>query len=745
MPHLSFLTRPRLATERGQRQAGGIRVASLLAVGLGLAGLGVTVAPTGASAAVSTARFVPLPPARILDTRDGTGGGGGRLGAGASVAVPVAAHGGVPAGGAVAVAFNLTAVDVAAAGYFTVSPTGAARPVVSNLNVTARGQTVANLVVVRLGAGGAVDLFSQSGGDAIIDVAGYWTEAAAATDGRFVPLKPARILDTREGNGAVGPVGPGSSIDVQVAGRGSVPATGASAVVLNLTATDSTTTGFVTAWPTGGTRPVASVLNLPGRNATVPNLVVVPLGAGGRISLFSQNPVDLIVDVAGWFTSSSSPSGTEGLFVPLAPARVLDTRDSGIVGAGQNRLLPLGGAGGVPATGVGSVVVNLTGAEALVAGYVTAYPAQTAMPLASNLNLPGPGSTVANAAFVTLGEGESIRLFSQNGTHLVVDVAGYFLGAAVPAEATSVALLRRPPTPEAFACNEVNGVGQVRVDINPGLIPFLKATVTPSMDPQAFRDVVYTTAVNSGPFPAIVASIAEWDTWVDNTFTSKNGSLAVADVFDAFAMAYHEVIHTVQSSNRFGAGVNCLPMAPAGGHRWVYGGFAQSLIKADVDGRIDALVTDPFLLSSARTVSDLYLTNTTVPGIANQGFESQLWEVNAYVLEMEWENAFGQALSGAGLSLADHVNTFIVSAKLHQLARYLTRAQSQGANFQGLQSTYNEKVVADLWNLAVANWRVPASTPIGLARDTWTLAFGADAAVLATFAPGQLNASPMMP
>ena len=185
MPHLSFLTRPRLATERGQRQAGGIRVASLLAVGLGLAGLGVTVAPTGASAAVSTARFVPLPPARILDTRDGTGGGGGRLGAGASVAVPVAAHGGVPAGGAVAVAFNLTAVDVAAAGYFTVSPTGAARPVVSNLNVTARGQTVANLVVVRLGAGGAVDLFSQSGGDAIIDVAGYWTEAAAATAGHL--------------------------------------------------------------------------------------------------------------------------------------------------------------------------------------------------------------------------------------------------------------------------------------------------------------------------------------------------------------------------------------------------------------------------------------------------------------------------------------------------------------------------------------------------------------------------------
>lgn len=738
-----FAMRSRPVTVREQGGRIGRHSALLVVVGLLTVGLGAVRGARPADAALATARFVPLPPARILDTRDG--GATGRLGPGQALTVPVAGRGGVPTSGATAVAFNLTAVDSAAAGYFTISPAGATRPTVSNLNVTGRNQTVANLVVVRLGAGGAVELFSQNGGDAIIDVAGYWTAAASSTDGRFVPLKPARILDTRDGNGGVGPVGPNASIDVQVAGRGSVPASGVAAVVLNITATDSTAAGFVTAWPAGQTRPLASVLNLPGRGATVPNLVIVPLGAGGRVSLYAQNGVDLVADVAGWFTGSSAPSSTEGLFVPLAPARVLDTRDSGIVPAGQSRLLPLGGSGGVPPTGVGSVVVNLTGTEALAAGYVTAYPAQTAMPLASNLNLSGPGATVANAAFVTLGEGEAIRLFSQNGTHLVVDVAGYFVGATVPAEATRIALVRRPATPEAFACNEVTGYGQTRVELNPGLASFVAANVTQTMDVQTFRDLTYTTAVNSGPFPAIVASNPEWDTWVDRTFTARNGSLTVADVFDAVAMSYHEVLHAMQRSGRYGTGVNCLPMAPSGGHRWVYGGPAQSLTRADVDARIDALVTDPFLLESAHSVAELYLSNAKVAGIADQGFESQLWEVNAYVLEMEWENLFGLQLSSVGLSLADHTNTFIVSAKLHQLARYLNYASTLGPSFGGLQSAYNQKVVADLWNVAVANWRPAANTPVGLARQTWTLAFGPDAAIFATFAPGLLNPAPMQP
>jgi hypothetical protein len=711
------------------------------------AGGGLAVATSApAAASVGTARFVPLPPARILDTRDGTGGVGGRLAAGGTVTLPVAGRGGVPASGAVAVAFNLTAVDSAAAGFFTASPSGEPRPVVSNLNVTARGRTVANLVVVRLGANGAVDLFSQTGGDLVVDVAGYWTSAAASAGGRFVALKPVRLLDTRTGNGASGALGAGASIDLQVAGREGLPATGIGAVVLNVTATDAAAPGFVSAWPTGGARPLASVLNLPGAGATVPNLVVVPLGAGGRVSLFSQTGTHLVADVAGWFTADGGAAGTDGLFVPLSPSRVLDTRASGIVEAGRSRALPLGGAGGVPVAGVGGVVLNVTGTDAVAAGYVTVYPADTAAPLASNLNLPGAGATAANAVFAALGHGSAIRLFSQSGTHVVVDVAGYFLGTPVVQEIEAVVTRRRPATPEAFACNPVNGVGAERIDINPGLAEYLTAAVTPAMTQQAFRDVTYTVAYYSGPFPALVASYADWDRWVDERHAAQQGPFTIADVYAAVATAYHEVIHYMQAPNRYGPGVRCLPVAPGGGHRWNFVGFDQLDTRADVDARIDALVTDAFLRDTAHSVARVYLSNELTPGIADQGFESQLWEVSAYVLELEWENRFGNHLAANGLGSADNINVLVTASKLHQLARYLYRAQVLGfTDFSGLQTAEYQGIVADLWNIGVANWRMPPFASTALARQTWTLAFGPDAATVAAFAPGRLAPSPPQP
>ena len=150
--------------------------------------------------------------------------------------------------------------------------------------------------------------------------------------------------------------------------------------------------------------------------------------------------------------------------------------------------------------------------------------------------------------------------------------------------------------------------------------------------------------------------------------------------------------------------------------------------------------------TAAHDVANTYLSNRVVPGIADQAFESQLWEMNAYVLELEWENQFGQHLAAHGLGTADHPNVFVVAAKLHQLARYLFRAQALApANFSGLQTTYYRGVVADLWNLAGANWRAGTGTPQPLAQQTWTLAFGADAATISAFAPGQISAPPPSP
>jgi len=119
--------------------------------------------------------------------------------------------------------------------------------------------------------------------------------------GAVVPLSPARILDTRAGLGAAGPVPSTGSISVQVTGRGGVPATGVSAVAVNVTVVDPSTGGYITVWPSGTPRQETSNLNFqPGQ--TVPNLVVVPVGADGKIKLYNGSPgtVQLIADVAGY-------------------------------------------------------------------------------------------------------------------------------------------------------------------------------------------------------------------------------------------------------------------------------------------------------------------------------------------------------------------------------------------------------------------------------------------------------------
>jgi Bacterial Ig-like domain (group 3) len=98
----------------------------------------------------------------------------------------------------------------------------------------------------------------------------------------YAPVTPVRILDTRNGTGtAKAPVGPGGTVILQVTGVDGVPASGVTAVVLNVTATGPTASSFVTVYPDGGTRPVASNLNFT-RGQTIPNLVVVPVGATGR-------------------------------------------------------------------------------------------------------------------------------------------------------------------------------------------------------------------------------------------------------------------------------------------------------------------------------------------------------------------------------------------------------------------------------------------------------------------------------
>ncbi|HEV2069726.1 MAG TPA: S8 family serine peptidase [Acidimicrobiales bacterium] len=118
----------------------------------------------------------------------------------------------------------------------------------------------------------------------------------------YNPLVPSRILDTRSGNGAPkAKLGSGATMDLQVTGRGGVPSSGVNAVVMNVTVTEPSSGGHLTAWPTGSSLPLASNLNFVA-GQTVPNLVVAKVGTGGKVSLRNNfGEVHVVADVVGWY------------------------------------------------------------------------------------------------------------------------------------------------------------------------------------------------------------------------------------------------------------------------------------------------------------------------------------------------------------------------------------------------------------------------------------------------------------
>jgi Bacterial Ig-like domain (group 3) len=118
----------------------------------------------------------------------------------------------------------------------------------------------------------------------------------------YTPVAPVRILDTRNGTGGFhAPVGAGKTISVQVTGKNGVPASGVTAVVMNVTATNPTASSYVTVYPDGQSRPAVSNLNFTA-GETIPNLVIVPVGSDGKVDFYNPSgSVNLLADLAGYY------------------------------------------------------------------------------------------------------------------------------------------------------------------------------------------------------------------------------------------------------------------------------------------------------------------------------------------------------------------------------------------------------------------------------------------------------------
>ena len=162
-----------------------------------------------------------------------------------------------------------------------------------------------NLVVAPVGADGKVDLYNGSGGTVqlVADASGWFAGVTTPAVGAFNSLTPTRVLDTRNGTGtSTGAVAAGGTVVLDVEGQGGIPATGVAAVVLNVTATQPSASGFITVYGDGTARPLASNLNFVA-GQTVPNLVVAPVGSDGEVDLYngSGGTVQLVADASGWF------------------------------------------------------------------------------------------------------------------------------------------------------------------------------------------------------------------------------------------------------------------------------------------------------------------------------------------------------------------------------------------------------------------------------------------------------------
>jgi len=408
------------------------RLPALIAVvvGLGvLAGVGPAASAGPLPPGPGAGSFESISPTRIIDTRDPSDPLAGAIPPGGTVSFD---FGGASAAG-IAVSMNVTVTGPTAPGYLAVFPGGTTAPLASNLNFLP-DQTVANATIVRIGADGTVSFLNGSAGelDLVVDVSGLYAGGTATAGGTLSTVSPVRLLDTRVGNGAPqGSVPANGTVALQVEGRGGVPLSNVSSVILNVTVTGPQAPGYITAYPEGTTKPLASNLNfLPSQ--TVPNLVVVPVGADGIVDLYngSAGSVDLVADVFGYTLGGIAT--ITGAMQPLSPTRVLDTRNgtgapTAQVPARGSVTVQLTGRAGVPSGGVSAVVLNVTATGTTAPGYITAYPSNTDRPLASTLNFL-PGQTVPNLAVVPVGSDGAVTLYngSDGPLDLVADISGYY-------------------------------------------------------------------------------------------------------------------------------------------------------------------------------------------------------------------------------------------------------------------------------------------------------------------------------
>jgi RHS repeat-associated protein len=271
--------------------------------------------------------------------------------------------------------------------------------------------------------------------DVVVSVEGWYSTATGATGGELTPVTPTQVLDTGAAQGVCDPDPPGchtitnnTTLTVQIAGQGGVPASGVAAVAVNLTTYNPTGTGQLYAYPAGGSVPSTFTdEETPGAYAST--MTFVPLSADGKVTLKSVGAdTDVWITVEGWVSAGSDDGQT---FTPVTPTRLVDTTTgTGCVGpcsrlgSGGSLVAPVLGRAGVPTSGVTAVAVQLTALNPSGAGILAGHPDGGAAGISTIYN---DAVTSTEMAVVPVGADGRIAVVDAYGsTDVRVDVIGWF-------------------------------------------------------------------------------------------------------------------------------------------------------------------------------------------------------------------------------------------------------------------------------------------------------------------------------
>jgi len=321
---------------------------------------------------------------------------------------------------------------------------------------------------------------------------GYGAVFSLSGPAQLVPVTPCRLVDTRISGG---PIQGGTyrtfNLTQLAQQMGCADLSTAAAYSLNPAVVPQGPLGYLTIWPAGENQPLVATMNsLDGRVKA--NAAIVPAGVNTSINVYASNTTNFVLDIDGYFTTTSQSTLA---FYTLTPCRVADTRDPSqppglgppFMPGGQQRDFPILKSNCKIPDSAKAYSFNFTAVPLVPLGYMTVWPSGQSQPLVSTLNAP-TGTVTANAAIVPAGTGGDIDVYPSNDTDLVIDINGYF---AAPGGQNALSLYPVVPC-RVLDTRNGNGafVGKLVVDM-------VNSSCAPPSTAQAY--VFNATVVPSGP------------------------------------------------------------------------------------------------------------------------------------------------------------------------------------------------------------------------------------------------------